>query len=503
MLSRKKIIQIIAISFFVCCFNNAVILAQAVIYPSPAGLAASPDYQVQVNGQSAFVYASPAPAAYCSFDMNGSVEITIKANRDIKWVDVRPLAAGIKPIFKDSTITIHLSKPAQLSIELNGSIKMPLFLFANAPEKNKPAKNDPDVIFFEAGKIHYAGLIQMKSNQTVYIEGGAVVVGAITAKDANNIKIMGRGVLDGTWNNRFDDALIKAGALDELAKSSNKKYQRFIELTNCENVSIEGITLHNSTSWQVVPINCRKVLIKGIKIISDQASDDVIDVVHCRELTIKNCFIRVKDDCVVIKAFLPKGPGVQDVDGVLVENCVLWNALWGNALEIGFELNGVDVKNIRFNNCDIIHVQMGAVMSIHNAGTSTVSNIVFENIRVEDADQKLFDLAIFRSQYSDDAPTDSEERKRLYLNDAWDGVLAVPANEKEYHAKFRGNIHHVTFKNISVVDGLFPYSVFYGYSKEKNISNILIENLKVHGKKITVVKDARIYQENTTNLNIR
>ncbi len=477
--------------------------AQPIIYPMPAGLAASPDYEVKINGQPAFVYASPAQAAYCSFDMNSPVEITIKANRDIKWVDVRPLSAGIKPKFKDSTITIRLLKPAQLSIELNGSIKMPLFLFANAPEKNKPSKNDANVIFFEGGKIHNAGLIQMKSNQTIYIEAGAVVIGAITAKDAGNIKIVGRGVLDGTWNKRFNDSLIKAGALDELSKSSNTKYQRFIELTNCENVSIDGITLHNSTSWQVVPINCRKVIINDIKIISDQPSDDGIDVVHCKGLVIKNCFIKVKDDCVVIKAYLPKGPGVQDVDGVLVENCVLWNALWGNALEIGFELNGVDVKNIRFNNCDIIRVEGGAAMSIHNAGTSTVSNIIFENMRIEDADQKLFDLSIFRSQYSDDGPKEEAERKRLYLNGAWDGVMKVPEEKKAYHASYRGKISNVIFRNISVLDGLFPYSVFYGFDKNKNVSNITIENLRVHGKKITALKDAKFYIENTNHLIIR
>ena len=499
----SKLNSTIAFIFILCIFNAYSSMAQAFIYPSPAGLAASPDYEVKINGQPSFVYASPAQAAYCSFDMNGPVEITIKANRDIKWVDVRPLAKGIKPLFKDSTITIRLSKPAQLSIELNGSIKMPLFLFANAPEKNKPSKKDANVIFFEAGKIHHAGLIQMKSNQTVYIEAGAVVVGAITAKDASNIKIMGRGVLDGTWNNRFDDALIKAGSFDKIPLPSNNTYQRFIELSNCENVTIDGITLHNSTSWQVVPINCRKVLINDIKIISDQASDDGIDVVHCKGLVIKNCFIKVKDDCVVIKAYLPKGPGVQDVDNVLIENCVLWNALWGNALEIGFELNGVDVKNIRFNNCDIIHVEMGAVMSIHNAGSSTVSNIIFENIRIEDADQKLLDLAIFRSQYSDDKPKDEAERKRLYLNGAWDGVMMVPADKKEYHASYRGKITNVIFRNISIVDGLFPYSVFYGFDKNKNVSNITIENLKVHGKKITAVKDAKLYMENTSSINIR
>ena len=105
-----------------CLISTSVTIAQPVLYPAPEGLSPSAEYSVKINGKDAFVYASPVPAAYCSFDINGAVEITIKANRDIKWVDVRPLALGIKPIFKDSTIHFKLSKPAQISIELNGSI---------------------------------------------------------------------------------------------------------------------------------------------------------------------------------------------------------------------------------------------------------------------------------------------------------------------------------------------------------------------------------------------
>jgi hypothetical protein len=162
--------------------------AQVNIYPVPAGLTPSTEYTVTVNGKEAFVYASPVPAAYCSFDMRGPVEIVIKAARDIKWVDVRPATAGIKPIFKDSTIKLRLTKPVQLSIELNGSLRTPLFLFANAPEASKPSRTDPSIRYFEGGKVHYAGLIELKSNESVYIEGGAVVVGAIKAKGDKKYK---------------------------------------------------------------------------------------------------------------------------------------------------------------------------------------------------------------------------------------------------------------------------------------------------------------------------
>jgi hypothetical protein len=262
------------------------------------------------------------------------------------------------------------------------------------------------------------------------------------------------------------------------------------------------VTLHNSTSWQVVPINCTNVAINNIKIVSDQASDDGIDIVRTRKTRIRNSFIRTKDDCIVIKAHLGY-PREVAVDDMVAENCVFWNAAWGNALEIGFELNAAEIKNISFRNSDIIHVEAGAAISIHNAGRGHVKNVVFENIRIEDARQKLFDFAIFRSQYSEDGTRDPEERKRLYLNGAWDGVLQVPAAQKEHHAQFRGNISGVLLKNIRIVDGLFPYSVFYGYDEKHNIDGVTIDNLNVHGKKITRLQDAKLYMEQASNIVIR
>jgi hypothetical protein len=491
---------IIGLSLF---FNPATIRAQAIIYPSPQGLASSAEYQVKVNGKDVFVYASPVPAAYCSFDMTKPIEITIKANRDIKWVDIRPFSSGIKPLFKDSTISFRITKPSQLSIELNGSLQMPLFIFANPPELNKPDRRDKNVIFFEAGKIHYAGIIQVKDSQTVYIEGGAVVIGVFEAVNAKHIKIAGRGVLDGSYNNMFSDSIIKThnpGIITTNKTIGN--YHRFLEFTDCEDVTIEGITLHNSTSWQVVPFHCNRVNISNIKIVSDQPSDDGIDIVHSKNVRVRNSFIRTKDDCIAVKAYLNNPPGAN-VDSVLVEKCVFWNALWGNALEIGFELNSAEIKNITFCNSDVIHVEAGAVFSIHNAGTSLVSNILYDDIRVEDARQKLFDLAIFRSQYSVDGTTDEKEKTRLYLNGAWDGVLSIPENEKNAHTAYRGTIKNVVFRNINIVDGLFPYSIFYGFNKDKNVSNIVIENLQVHGKKITKLQDAKFYRENADKIILR
>jgi hypothetical protein len=309
--------------------------------------------------------------------------------------------------------------------------------------------------------------------------------------------------LDGSYNNRFNDSLLKAGVTDTGSlRAMRGSYRRFLEFTDCKGISVEGITLHNSTFWQVVPINCDKVAIDNIKIVSDQASDDGIDIVRSRNVRVTNSFIRTKDDCVVIKAHL-NYPESAVVDSVLVEGCTFWNAAWGNALEIGFELNAAEVRNIVFRNCDIIHVEAGAAISVHNAGKAHVKNIVFENIRIEDARQKLFDFAIFRSQYSEDGTRDPEERSRLYLNGAWDGVLAVPADLKDYHAAYRGRISNVLLKDIKIVDGLLPFSIFYGFDALRNVSNVTIQNLTVRGRKLTSVAGAKIYRENVRNLVLR
>ncbi len=517
----------------VICLTVVTGLAQnrPVVPINPASLEPSAEFSVMVDGKNALVYSSPIPAAFCSFSMSKPVEIKIKSLiRDIKWVDVRPLSSGIKPVFKnsDSIISFKINKPGQYSIELNGSIKIPLYLFANAPETGKPDRNGKNVLFFEAGKIHYPGTIQLKDNQELYIEGGAIVVGNIKARNASHIKISGHGILDGSYSRQFMDSLALVNKTNNPPAETGRRGggpNGLILLNECNDVSIEGITIYNCKSWDVVPVICNNVKINNIKIISDNGGDDGIDIVSTKNITITNSFVHTKDDCIAVKSQakplppagqappapgsgqqvapgqLPPGP-FYHVDNVLVKNCVFWNAAWGNALEIGFELSG-DVSNVRLIDNDIIHVEGGAAFSIHNARRGVVRDILVDNLRVEGTDQKLFDLAIFRSIYSEDGERDAETVKKLYLHGIWDNVLAVPEKEKESRMKYRGYIKNVTLKNVSVVDGPFPFSVFYGSDSKHLVENISIENLRIHGRKITRLEDAKFYMENTKNISIK
>jgi hypothetical protein len=469
--------KFIRLIIFSICLIFAVLRldAQSKIYPFPEGIPSSQVYDVKIDGKKAFVYDAPV-APLVSFDMEGPVNVELKADREVFWVDIRPKILGIVPEFKDSTIRFTLDKPCSISIELNGEFSnKPLLLFANPVEKDCPKQGDQGVLFFEAGKVYTPGKIDLKSNEQVYIEGGAIVFGSIKANDATNIKISGRGILDGTKNS-------------ELNKGSDR---HFIGFTNCKNIQLEGITLVNSLSWQVVPAHCEDVTIHNIKIVSNNGSDDGIDLVRSRKVRIEGCFIHTKDDCIAIKSHM-NYPGKEGNEDILVSNSVFWNTEWGNALEIGFELRADTMKNISFRNCDIIHCDDGAVFSIHNGDRSVVKDILFDNIRVEDARQKLFDLAIFLTQYSVDSPKDAAERKLRYQNGPWDGTMHQTKEQKIAQAPFRGYIRNITFRDIQVTDGIFPFSVFCGYDENHLIENITIENLVVHGKKIQSEKEARL-----------
>ena len=117
-----------------------------------------------------------------------------------------------------------------------------------------------------------------------------------------------------------------------------------------------------------------------------------------RDVEVKNCFIRSTDDSICIKAhgLIADTSTVRDVTKVYVHNNVLWNAEPGNAIELGYGLQS-EIHDLVFEDCDIIHCQYegnmgGAAISIHQADGGHVHDVHYRNIRVEQAEQKLFDI---------------------------------------------------------------------------------------------------------------
>jgi hypothetical protein len=492
-LSRKRIVRYSIHGFILTLLVSLAARAAdpvAVLYPAPPGIEPSGDFRVQVDGRDCFVYACDT-ASFALFSFSGAAEISVFPSNDVKRVDIRPLSAKIRHTVRDNVIRFTIDRPLNLSVELNNEITNPLYLFADPLETEIPGAADSTVRFFKSGRIHEPGDIRLKTGETVYIEGGAVVRGNITAEDANGIRILGRGILDGG------------------APAGPGKKKRMIDLLRCTDVRIEGITILNSPTWTVVPQFCRNVRIIDLKEVCWKNGSDGVDVVGSSDVTIDGCFMRNNDDCITLKTWggsekYPRQPQKgPDVSRVQILNSVFWNMAWGNALEIGFELRSDRISDILFKNCDIIHVERGATFSIHNGDYATVENIRYEDIRVEDSRHKLIDLAVFLSQYSTDRPQDPEERRLRYLGGAWDGVLKIPAGDSTKHAAFRGRIRNVTFKDIAVVDGSIPFSILSGFDAAHPVENVVIENLTFYGRKVRDAEEGKFSVRNARGVEFR
>jgi polygalacturonase len=259
-----------------------------------------------------------------------------------------------------------------------------------------------------------------------------------------NIKILGRGILDNTMYNRGE--------------------HRPIEINQCNDVLIEGIILTECRHWSCASFASENVTYNNLKIVSSNDWDDGIDIVGSKHILVNNCFIQTKDDCIAIKAgvnYFTNFSSDFTVDDITVQNSVLWNGVWGNGLEIGFETRTDTIRNIVFRNCDLIHVEgPEGTFTIHNGDRALVQNVLYEDIRVEDSQGWLIDFKILNSQYSKD--------------------------------KERGRIENVTFRNIFVEGDIFPYSQFLGFDEEHRIEGIVLENFVIHGIKVTSTYNGKI-----------
>jgi hypothetical protein len=461
---------------------------ELILHPLPPEAPRAADFRVWIDGQELDLL-DAEPAAIGRFDFRGEVEVRVAPTHDVKWVDIRPLSRGVNWEVENNLIRFTMREPADLSVELNGRHQRVLYLFSSPPEEKIPDPEGPGVRYFAAGKIHDAGQIDLSSGETLYIEGGAIVRGLTRAHNAKYVAVKGRGIID-------------LSGID-FPTGERRRAMYFQEVAN---LHLEGVTMLNSPTWTVELRQCRAVNIDRWRIVNWATGSDGIDLVSSSEVHIQRSFVRANDDCIVVKAMKTGDPLGQAPDsrGILVEKCALWNMAWGNALEIGFELRSDHVEQLTFRDCDILHVDQGAAISIHNADRAAVREVLFDNIRVENARHKLFDLAIFYSRFSADYPHgDQAYFAERYLHGAWDNAMRLSPEERLEKAQYRGRIQNLVFRDIAVVDGPLPFSIIAGYDENHRVENVVFENLTFHGRKITEPKAGKFWIENAENIVFR
>lgn len=399
------------------CHLAAAAEGKVTVYPAPAGEVLSQAYRVSVAGQEVPVYAArvgPADqarrwkamddkknsadyydtAAFASFDMQGAATVTVTVPAEITSAKILPTSFGIVPVINGKSISFTVGSPRHLTVEINGEWVKSLHIFVNPPETDVPRADDPDVIYFGPG-IHEVSHVSVGDNKTVYIAGGAVVRAII--KPDEKFHISGYSGLKGyspTFELKGKNIRFRGrGIVDAVGCTT---HARHMVMVRGSGITLEGVILRDSSTWTIPIRQSDNVTVRNVKLLGYRANSDGIDICNSRDVTVENCFIRTLDDLIVIKS--DKGQG--KVKHVVAKGCVLWNQV-AHALSVGAELCD-DVDDVLFTDCDVIH-DTGREWSlrVYHCDAAVVSNIRFENIRIEEA-KKCISLWIGKAVWTRD-----------------------------------------------------------------------------------------------------
>lgn len=265
---------------------------------------------------------------------------------------------------------------------------------------------------------------------------------AITAVNASDIKITGKGIIDGqgeVWWQAFRDN----------PSMTHRPY--LIRLTGCTNLSVTDVTLRNSPMFHLALANCTDVRIEGItiKAPSNAPNTDGIDPSGWN-FTIANCNIDTGDDDIAIKPAGGRTPGNKNY---LVKNCTFGH---GHGMSIGGgSANGIQdltVKNCTFNQTDY-----GIRIKTLRGNGGLVQDCTYENLKMTAINK--CPISIMDYYPESEAPHDPST------------VKAAPVNDRT------PRYHNIVIRNVTATD--CPNAGYICGLPEAPVDKLIFKNVKI------------------------
>jgi hypothetical protein len=373
-MKTKTILTILLI----CMINSQVYAVHRTLttYPAPQGAELNDEFSVNVRQGNGQWQLSPSylvkvdkltgtnhivtSSSVSSFDFNGVVEVKVAYNKgEIKTARIRPLSYGITPRIEGNSLFFTLKKSCNISVEVNGDIYHNIQIFANPIETAIFKKSTKDVIYFGAGIHSCKGEgWKIPSGKTVYVAGGAVLKNRLIIDSVNNVKVLGRGIIDYS---------VKEG----------------IQIRHSRNISVDGLLMTQ------IPIgNSTHVKISNVKVISYYGWGDGMNVFACNDVNYDHVFCRTSDDCTTVYA-TRKG-FVGGASNIRMRDAVLWADV-AHPIFIGLHGNPEHpdtIQNLRYTDIDILEqnepqIDYQGCMAIGAGDNNVVRDIIFDSIRVE------------------------------------------------------------------------------------------------------------------------
>jgi polygalacturonase len=251
-----------------------------------------------------------------------------------------------------------------------------------------------------SGGTFLSGPIVLRSKVTLDLDKGTTLLGSpdhadypskmefraegtqslVSATHAENIAITGAGTIDGNGASWWAEARAthNSGVVGAV-----KFRPRLVVFDHCKHVKIEGVTIQNSPSWQVVPYYTEDTLIRNVRILApaNSPNTDAIDPFSSSNMVIDHVYADVGDDNIAIKSGIIDSPGPDDPStNITITDCEFMH---GHGLSIGSEIAGgahhIHAERIHFKGTD-----QGIRIKANRDRGNQVFDLSFKDITMED-----------------------------------------------------------------------------------------------------------------------
>jgi len=285
-------------------------------------------------------------------------------------------------------------------------------------------------------------------------EPGRMFCGLITGVDIKNVNIYGKGIIDG--NASFENWW-KYTREQKIAWRP-----RMVFLNRCENITMEGVTILNSPSWNIHPYFSHKMRFLRLDILSpkDSCNTDGLNPESCEDVEITGVHFSVGDDCIAIKSgkiYMGKTYKTP-CKNIRIRQCSM-NDGHGSVV-LGSEM-GAGIYNLSVRDCKFTDTDRGLRIKTRRGRgkDAVISDVEFSNIEM---DGVLTPFAVNSFYFCDiDGKSEYVQNKN---------PLSVDERTPE--------IKKLVFKNIKAKNVHYAAAFIYGLP-EKKIGEVVFENITI------------------------
>jgi polygalacturonase len=337
-----------------------------------------------------------------------------------------------------------------------------------------------------AGGTFVSGPVVLKSNITFDIAKGTTLFGSpdhadypaktefrapgtqslVSATNAEKVAITGEGVIDGNGESWWTEARATKGA---GVVGTIQFRPRLVVFDHCKHVRMEGVTVQNSPSWQIVPYYTDDMTIRNVRILAPQHSPntDAIDPFSSSNMVIDHVYADVGDDNIAIKSGIINSPGPDAPSkNITITDCEFMH---GHGLSIGSEIAG-GAQNIHAERIHFKGTDQGIRIKANRDRGNDVSNISFKDITMENVK-----TSILISEYYPKALPQGE-------------VAAEPVQRLTPH------FHNITIENVKSVNSAWA-GVIIGLP-EAPVTDIVLNNVDIQAQKGMAIAYATVTGSN-------